>query len=400
MYLKYKNKYLELKEQNGGTVILNYFRYFYNVTTYDTLNKILRPILYDYWAEISKCYRLINPADFDYNSAIKHPTSPNLALHRKSIAVFLSDHSPVHSSVNSIITWNVGISDDEDLFNYLTPFRFNDITYSFTKPHDRSILVTLKARLITEYIKFYKTTNTIVNLQECSSELYTLIHANFASEYFSSNFLPQTLVTLPMDLDISHSISYYKMAPKDYNKSGLCSFAFFPDKASIREIKLIPSIISVFKFTRSIPNIYNMTCRACKIVGLDSSNTYYNVHLDGSVASSDTRTLLKNGPYIFQVVNAETSAVYNKFVEIITTNLGSSDLFKITTNVIFGSSDTMPLSADNKIIIAGDFNNKWNENIDKNSKGVTDKNFYSKTNYQAYKIDSDSNIDYILSFSV
>ena len=60
----------------------------------------------------------------------------------------------------------------------------------------------------------------------------------------------------------------------------------------------------------------------------------------------------------------------------------------------------MPLSADNKIIIAGDFNNKWNENIDKNSKGITDKNFYSKTNYQAYKIDSDSNIDYILSFSV
>jgi len=421
-YLKYKNKYLELKQQLGGKVIINYFKYFYDVTTYDTLNKILRPILYDYWAEISKCYGLTNPANFDYDSAIQHPKSnidgkyrTDPALHRESIVVFLSDHVPVHSSYNNIITWNVGFGYDDELYNYLGPFWFRDKEYTFRKPADTSRLINLKAKLIAKYIKFYKNENTIVNLQECSSKLYTLIRANFDSEHFSSKFLPQTLVTLPMDLNIKHSKSYYTSLPETYNKSGLCTFAFFPDRDSIREINLIPSIVSVFKPNKT--DIYNITCRACKIVGLDSSNIYYNVHLDGEKALTDTRKLLKNKFFIFQVVRDELtikSNIYDKILKIITENCRTNELLKIfeitkdsvVEKYIYGNEPslvndgtkiTLTSSITGQIIISGDFNVKWSLKIDDSSKiGDPKSDFYSKTICEAYKINSDSTIDYIL----
>jgi hypothetical protein len=123
-YLKYRTKYLLLKNQKGGEYISNYFRFFFRDTTSDSLNSIVKPILDEYWLEISNCYGLSSSNHFIFKYGIIHPLSRSKPyLHRENIAVFLSDHSPIHDNKGGkkIISWNVGIGYDDVLFQYLKP---------------------------------------------------------------------------------------------------------------------------------------------------------------------------------------------------------------------------------------------------------------------------------------
>jgi len=411
-YLKYRTKYLLLKNQKGGEDIGNYFRFFFRDTNSDSLNSILKPILDEYWAEISICYGLPSPHNFIFKDGVIHPSSRKSFLHRGNIAVFLSDHSPVHDDKGgkSIISWNVGIGYDDVLFQYLYPITIkhkktgNNETYSFTRPAIGSSsdikLMELKAHLIVEYIKYFKNNKAIIHLQECSGRLYKKICEILTKneEHFSSNFVPQTLVDV--SLDLSTSISYYTMPPDSHDKSGLCSFVFFPNKKSVTNIELIPCITFVYAFPPTAPTLYNMTCRACKIKGLEYFDTFYNVHLDGGTSYQDQRTLLKNETtnYIFQAINVlKDKSIYDTFVKIVDENycLGTSRILFVKGNTIFGF-DNVDTTVNSKIIIAGDFNQRFTRDIDKEGKY----NYYSKISKEAFAWASSSDIDYILFYKI
>ena len=138
-YLKYKSKYLLIKNQIGGEPIDNYFTTFFGITNDETLalNCFLKPILDQYWAEISICYGLPSPNDFIFKNGVIHPQARGKPyLHRAKIAVFLSDHSPIHDERGgrNIISWNVGIGYDDVLFNYLRPIQKSSRIYRFSRP--------------------------------------------------------------------------------------------------------------------------------------------------------------------------------------------------------------------------------------------------------------------------
>jgi hypothetical protein len=405
-YLKYKNKYLLLKEQHGGENIHDYLSFFFRVTD-RYLNSKLKPILDEYWAKISTCYGLPSPNDFIFKNGVIHPQARGKPyLHRAKIAVFLSDHSPIHDERGgrNIISWNVGIGYDDVLFNYLRPIQKSSRIYRFSRPAigtpDDLKLLELKARLIVEYIKYYKGNKTIVHLQECSGRLYKKICEIFkkSNEHFSSNFVPQTLIDV--SLDLSTSISYYTMPPESHDKSGLCSFVFFPNKESVTHIELIPCITFVYAFPPKSPTLYNMTCRACKIKGLEYFDTFYNVHLDAETSYQDQRTLLKNETtnYIFQGINVlKDKSIYDTFIKIVDENycLGTSRILFVKGNTIFGF-DNVHTTKKSKIIIAGDFNQHFTQDIDKGGKY----NYYSKITKEAFAWPSSSDIDYILFYEI
>lgn len=408
-YLKYKIKYVSLENQIGGETISNYFRFFFGDKTSDSLNAILKPILDEYWSNISECYNLPRANDFIFKTTVIHPLSrSNRDLHRENIAVFLSDHSPVHDDKGGkeIISWNVGIGYDDVLFEYLKPIKIKDKTYSFTRPVIGSTidikLMELKAHLIVEYIKYFKSNKAIIHLQECSGRLYKKIFEIFTTnnEHFSSNFVPQTLIDV--SLDLLKSISYYTMPPESHDKSGLCSFVFFPNQKSVTPIELIPCITFVYAFPPRSPTLYNMTCRACKIKGLEYFDTFYNVHLDAETSYQDQRTLLKNETtnYIFQAINVlKNKSIYDIFVKIVDENycLGTSRILFVKGNIIFGS-DNVYTTQNSKIIIAGDFNQRFTKDIDKGSKTVY--NYYSKITKEAFAWQPSNGIDYILFYKI
>ena len=406
-YLKYRTKYLLLKNQKGGEYISNYFRFFFRDTTSDSLNSIVKPILDEYWLEISNCYGLSSSNHFIFKYGIIHPLSRSKPyLHRENIAVFLSDHSPIHDNKGGkkIISWNVGIGYDDVLFQYLKPIKIKTKTYSFTRPIIGSLsdikLMELKAQLIAKYIKYYKSDKAIIHLQECSGRLYKKICEIFkkSNEHFSSNFVPQTLIDV--SLDLSTSISYYTMPPESHDKSGLCSFVFFPNKESVTHIELIPCITFVYAFPPKSPTLYNMTCRACKIKGLEYFDTFYNVHLDAETSYQDQRTLLKNETtnYIFQGINVlKDKSIYDTFIKLVDENycLGTSRILFVKGNTIFGF-DNVHTTKKSKIIIAGDFNQHFTQDIDKGGKY----NYYSKITKEAFAWPSSSDIDYILFYEI
>ena len=416
-YLKYKTKYISLKNQYGGENIHDYLAFFFRVTD-RSLNRKLKPILDEYWTEISICYGLPSPDDFIFKNAIIHPQFRNHAkpyLHRAKVVVFLSDHSPIHDERGGgkrIISWNVGIGYDDDLFHYLSPIKKGTTIYTFTKPgigtpSDLKLLE-LKARLIVEYIKNYKGDQTIVHLQECSGRLYKKICdlLDKAGEYFCSDFVPQTLIDV--SLDLTKSISYYTMPPESHNKSGLCTFVFFPDQKSITTIQLIPCITYVYPFPTPNPkkgifsSHYNMTSRACKVIGIPSSDTFYNVHLDGNYGFTDLRTLLKNETtnYIFQAIQSTglTTPIYNEFIKIVNANITKGFIKLIINTSIFGNSTVSSL-VGSQIIIAGDFNQVFTE-VGVNKGKLP--NFYSKIIREAYvwTIAGENEIDYILYYTI
>ena len=413
-YLKYKNKYLLLKEQHGGENIHDYLSFFFRVTD-RYLNSKLKPILDEYWAKISTCYGLPSPNDFIFKNGVIHPQARGKPyLHRAKIAVFLSDHSPIHDERGgrNIISWNVGIGYDDVLFNYLRPIQKSSRIYRFSRPAigtpDDLKLLELKARLIVEYIKNYKSDETIVHLQECSGRLYKkicdLLDKN--GEYFCSDFVPQTLIDL--SLDLLSSISYYTIPPENHDKSGLCTFVFFPDQQSITTIQLIPCITYVYPFPTPDPRKgivsthYNMTSRACKIIGIPSPNTFYNVHLDGGYRFTDLRTLLKNETthYIFQAIPSTslTTSVYNEFIKIVNANVTKGFIKLIINTTIFGNS-TVSNIVGSQIIIAGDFNEVFTE-AGVNKGKLPD--FYSKIIREAFAwtIAGENEIDYILYYTI
>jgi len=412
-YLKYRTKYLLLKNQKGGENIDNYFRFFFRDMTSDSLNSKIKPILDEYWLEISKCYDLPSLDNFIFKDGVKHPSSRSKPyLHRGNIAVFLSDHSPVHDDKGGkkIISWNVGIGYDDVLFQYLHPITIkhkttgNNEIYSFTRPVIGSLsdikLMELKAHLIVEYIKYFKSNNAIIHLQECSGRLYKKIYEILTKnkEHFSSNFVPQTLIDV--SLDLSTSTSYYTLPPESHDKSGLCSFVFFTNEESIRHIELIPCITFVYAFPPRSPTLYNMTCRACKIKGLEYFDTFYNVHLDAETSYQDQRTLLKNETinYVFQAINVlKDKSIYDIFVKLVDENycLGTSRILFVKGNTIFGF-DNVHTTINSKIIIAGDFNQHFTKDIDKGGKY----NYYSKITKEAFAWPLSSGIDYILFYKI
>ena len=448
-YLKYKSKYLLIKNQIGGEPIDNYFTTFFGITNDETLalNCFLKPILDQYWAEISICYGLPSPDHFIFKFVVNHPMEVN--KYRENIVVFLSDHSPIHDERgrNNIISWNVGIGDEETVFNYLRPIECKKTgdapggkkvsvcpwfikgqachtrpgqpcslrhpeSFFFKKPAIDSPsdlkLLELKARLIVEYIKNYKGDQAIVHLQECSGRLYKKICdlLDKAGEYFCSDFVPQTLIDV--SLDLTKSISYYTMPPESHDKSGLCTFVFFPDQQSITTIQLIPCITYVYPFPTPNPkkgifsSHYNMTSRACKVIGIPSSDTFYNVHLDGNYGFTDLRTLLKNETtnYIFQAIQSTglTTPIYNEFIKIVNANITKGFIKLIINTSIFGNSTVSSL-VGSQIIIAGDFNQVFTE-VGVNKGKLP--NFYSKIIREAYvwTIAGENEIDYILYYTI
>jgi hypothetical protein len=143
-----------------------------------------------------------------------------------------------------------------------------------------------------------------------------------------------------------------------------------------------------------------MTCRACKIKGLEYFDTFYNVHLDAETSYQDQRTLLKNETtnYIFQAINVlKDKSIYDIFIKIVDENycLGTNRILFVKGNIIFGS-DNVYTTLNSKIIIAGDFNQRFTRDIDKEGKY----NYYSKISKEAFAWASSSDIDYILFYKI
>jgi hypothetical protein len=430
-YLKYKSKYLLIKNQIGGEPIDNYFTTFFGITNDETLalNCFLKPILDQYWAEISICYGLPSPDHFIFKFVVNHPMEVN--KYRENIVVFLSDHSPIHDERgrNNIISWNVGIGDEETVFNYLRPIECKKTgdapggkkvsvcpwfikgqachtrpgqpcslrhpeSFFFKKPAIDSPsdlkLLELKARLIVEYIKYYKGDKTIVHLQECSGRLYKKICDLLVvtGEYFSSNFNPQTLIYISEDLSTVNS--FYTMSPESHNKSGLCTFVFFPSRENIKPIRLIPTNLYLNK---EHSGVFKLDGRGCKVKGLETitNDTIYNVHLKQDNSHEDQKTLFDNTNSIFDLTNLlkinETfkqpsyERLISKLKETIQSNVAAGNQILVIRNKNIVGNDVVSTIVGSKIIIAGDFNQK--------NKKITRESFTWAKN-------KESNIDYIL----
>ena len=432
-YLKYKSKYLLIKNQIGGEPIDNYFTTFFGITNDETLalNCFLKPILDQYWAEISICYGLPSPDDFIFKLTVNHPKKTEVDKYRENIIVFLSDHSPIHDERgrNNIISWNVGIGDDDTVFNYLRPIECKKTevapggkkisvcerymrglkchtrvgqacllrhpeSFLFKKPVIDSPsdlkLLELKARLIVEYIKYYKGNKTIVHLQECSGRLYKkicdLLDKN--GEYFCSDFVPQTLIYISEDLSTVNS--FYTMPPESHNKSGLCTFVFFPSRENIKPIRLIPTNLYLNKEN---PAGFKLDSRGCKVKGLETitNDTIYNVHLKQDNSHEDQKTLLDNTNSIFELTNllkiSETFKQSNlerlivKLKETVQSNMAAGNQILAIKNKNVVGNDVVSTHIGSKIIIVGDFNQEFKKITRESSTWAKNK---------------ESNIDYIL----
>jgi len=403
-YLKYKSKYLLIKNQIGGEPIDNYFTTFFGITNDETvaLNSVLKPILDEYWAEISRCYGLSSPDDFIFKYGIYHPKNTEVDKYRENIVVFLSDHSPIHDERgrNNIISWNVGIAENEILFDYLKEIKIKSIKtpFTFTKPAIDSPsdvkLLELKARLIVEYIKYYKDKNTIVHLQECSGRLYNKIKNLLTSdsEIFSSYFNPQTLIYISEDL--STATSYYTASPESHNQSGLCTFVFFPSREDIKSIRLIPCNLYLNKDNSSG---FKLDGRGCKVKGLETitNNTIYNVHLKQENSHKDQNILLNNTNTIFELNNLiKTSSTFKqanldrlivKLRETVRSNYDAGNQILAIKNKNVVGNDVVSTHIGSKIIIVGDFNQEFKKITRESSTWAKNK---------------ENNVDYILYFDI
>jgi len=430
-YLKYKRKYSLIKNQIGGEPIDNYFTTFFGITNDETvtLNSVLKPILDEYWSEISRCYGLPSPDDFIFKLTVNHPMEVN--RYRENIIVFLSDHSPIHDERgrNNIISWNVGIGYDETVFNYLRPIECKKTevapggkkvsvcpwfikgqachtrpgqacrlshpeSFFFKKPAIDSPsdikLLELKARLIVEYIKNYRGGETIVHLQECSGRLYKkicdLLDKN--GEYFCSDFVPQTLIYISEDLSTVNS--FYTMPPESHNKSGLCTFVFFPSRENIKPIRLIPTNLYLNKEN---PSGFKLDGRGCKVKGLETitNATIYNVHLKQDNSHEDQKTLFDNTNTIFDLTNSikitdtfkqsHLERLISKLKEIVQSNMAAGNQILVIRNKNVVGNDVVSTIVGSKIIITGDFNQKIKKITRESSTWAKNK---------------ESNIDYIL----
>jgi len=320
-YLKYKNKYLDLKNMFGG----GHFESTYYKANKDTLdakliaiNVLIKPHLISTWDRIKKYFGKHESYDEIFES-IKD--KPQLTL--------LSDHYPIWNHETNRLSWNIG--DVDNLYAKV----FTDTVFkqsSFNKDYKdgfKNELLDEKAALITKILIWYKqilgNDNFIIHLQECSGLLYSKINALLEAHTevtCSSDFVPQVLIQFSDFQDITrrprdpltepnwimygndlinklkfkkyNEITYnyeviYSKLPKDIKQTGYCSIILQDKKEVKATLELLPTIM-VFdawrgsdskELSKFKPHLYGfqLTSRGCIVLSNVISNVEFNVHL-------------------------------------------------------------------------------------------------------------------------
>ena len=250
-YLKYKNKYLELKNQIGhgllvspDTISIRGARgpnsIFGFLGYVDASLNLFEPAIYEaidyYFDGIEKYFRSTGP--YQYTGRIYRGARPSPRWHfnsykdnnsfisdilykDKTLVPYLSDHRPIWDISTNSISWNVDENDIEFFKTLayklserdgtaLTDFNETDMqnfyNRTFTSRRNRIDLLNPKAHLISLHINYIidnfldKSKQIIINLQETSGELsqmiYTRLNTGTYNNRISYDFIPQVLMIL------------------------------------------------------------------------------------------------------------------------------------------------------------------------------------------------------------